>query len=47
MCEIMGIIGKALVTRLLVEALGPLEYRGYDSAGVTTLTSAAMMKDEW
>ena len=37
MCGIIGIIGKAPVTPLLVEALRRLEYRGYDSAGVATL----------
>ena len=33
MCGIIGIIGKAPVTPLLVDALKRLEYRGYDSAG--------------
>src|SRR3981189_3045868 len=37
MCGIIGIIGKAPVTPLLVERLKRLEYRGYDSAGVATL----------
>ncbi len=37
MCGIIGIIGKAPVTPLLVDALKRLEYRGYDSAGVATL----------
>jgi predicted glutamine amidotransferase len=37
MCGIIGIIGNAPVTPLLVEALKRLEYRGYDSAGVATL----------
>ncbi|SKA21862.1 glutamine--fructose-6-phosphate transaminase [Enhydrobacter aerosaccus] len=37
MCGIIGIIGKASVTPLLVDALKRLEYRGYDSAGVATL----------
>ncbi len=37
MCGIIGIIGEAPVTPLLVEALKRLEYRGYDSAGVATL----------
>ncbi len=37
MCGIIGIISKAPVTPLLVEALKRLEYRGYDSAGVATL----------
>src|ERR1041384_4047659 len=39
MCGIIGIIGKAPVTRLLVEALRRLEYRGYDSAGGATLVN--------
>jgi glutamine---fructose-6-phosphate transaminase (isomerizing) len=39
MCGIIGIIGKAPVTPLLVEALKRLEYRGYDSAGVATLVN--------
>src|ERR1700722_3174469 len=37
MCGIIGIIGKAPVAPLLVEALKRLEYRGYDSAGGATL----------
>ncbi|TXL71188.1 glutamine--fructose-6-phosphate transaminase (isomerizing) [Vineibacter terrae] len=37
MCGLIGIIGRAPVTPLLVEALKRLEYRGYDSAGVATL----------
>src|SRR5260221_12974300 len=36
---IIGIIGKAPVTPLLVDALKRLEYRGYDSAGVATLVN--------
>jgi len=39
MCGIIGIISKAPVTPLLVEALKRLEYRGYDSAGVATLVN--------
>ncbi|MFO1157322.1 MAG: glutamine--fructose-6-phosphate transaminase (isomerizing) [Reyranellaceae bacterium] len=39
MCGIIGIIGKASVTPLLLEALKRLEYRGYDSAGVATLVN--------
>ena len=39
MCGIIGIIGKAPVTPLLVEALKRLEYRGYDSAGVASLVN--------
>ncbi len=39
MCGIIGIIGKAPVTPLLIDALKRLEYRGYDSAGVATLVN--------
>src|SRR6476619_5689787 len=39
MCGIIGIIGQAPVTPLLVDALKRLEYRGYDSAGVATLVN--------
>ena len=39
MCGIIGIIGKAPVAPLLVDALRRLEYRGYDSAGVATVVN--------
>ena len=39
MCGIVGILGKEPVAENIVEALKRLEYRGYDSAGVATLTS--------
>lgn len=39
MCGIIGIIGNAPVTPLLLNALKRLEYRGYDSAGVATLVN--------
>ena len=38
MCGIVGILGKEAVADHIVEALRRLEYRGYDSAGVATLT---------
>ena len=38
MCGIIGIIGKSDAQPHLMEALKRLEYRGYDSAGVATLT---------
>ncbi len=34
MCGIVGMVGKDLTIRKLVDALKKLEYRGYDSAGV-------------
>ena len=39
MCGIIGILGQAPVTPLLVDGLKRLEYRGYDSAGVATLVN--------
>ncbi len=44
MCGIIGIIGKAPVTPLLLDALKRLEYRGYDSAGVATLTNGSIVR---
>ena len=37
MCGIVGIVGRAPVAPLIVDALKRLEYRGYDSAGVATI----------
>ena len=39
MCGIVGVIGAADAAPLLLEALGRLEYRGYDSAGIATLVN--------
>jgi glutamine---fructose-6-phosphate transaminase (isomerizing) len=42
MCGIVGIVGRAPVAPLLLEALARLEYRGYDSAGVATLENGRL-----
>ncbi|MEI7601234.1 MAG: glutamine--fructose-6-phosphate transaminase (isomerizing) [Aestuariivirga sp.] len=42
MCGIVGILGKEPVADNIVEALRRLEYRGYDSAGVATLTPSGI-----
>src|SRR5579863_7895427 len=44
MCGIVGILGKTPVAGLLVEALGRLEYRGYDSAGIATLEDGKLVR---
>ncbi|MEQ8195948.1 MAG: class II glutamine amidotransferase, partial [Rhodospirillales bacterium] len=44
MCGIIGIIGEKEVTPLLLAGLGRLEYRGYDSAGIATLTNGKIVR---
>ena len=36
MCGIVGYVGQRPVQEILLEGLEKLEYRGYDSAGITT-----------
>ena len=42
MCGIVGILGREPVAETLVDALRRLEYRGYDSAGVSTLEDGVL-----
>ncbi|MDR3408848.1 MAG: glutamine--fructose-6-phosphate aminotransferase, partial [Methylovirgula sp.] len=44
MCGIVGILGNGPVAGPIVEALGRLEYRGYDSAGIATLESGKLVR---
>ena len=39
MCGIVGVIGRGEAAPLLLDALRRLEYRGYDSAGLATLSA--------
>lgn len=43
MCGIIGILGEKDVAPLLVEGLSRLEYRGYDSAGIATLSDHSVI----
>ena len=43
MCGIVGYIGKNVASSVLVEGLKRLEYRGYDSAGVSVMDSNPQM----
>ncbi len=42
MCGIIGILGKGPVAGRILGALKRLEYRGYDSAGIATITGGAL-----
>jgi glucosamine--fructose-6-phosphate aminotransferase (isomerizing) len=39
MCGIMGYIGEQEASRIIVDGLRRLEYRGYDSAGIATIAN--------
>jgi len=40
MCGIIGYVGEKPATPILIDSLKKLEYRGYDSAGITVLNSS-------
>jgi len=42
MCGIVGIIGKSAVADRIVGSLKLLEYRGYDSAGISVIDNKEM-----
>lgn len=44
MCGIVGIVGQQPVSERLVDALKRLEYRGYDSAGIATITEGTLQR---
>lgn len=44
MCGIVGYSGKRECSDVLIDALGRLEYRGYDSAGVAVMDSGVMRR---
>src|SRR5213082_2632723 len=43
MCGIVGYVGHRDALDVVLQGLGRLEYRGYDSAGVAVLTSAGVL----
>src|SRR6056297_2961927 len=44
MCGIVGVLGAHEAATLLVEALKRLEYRGYDSAGIATVSEGRLAR---
>lgn len=44
MCGIVGAVGSRNIVPMLIEGLGRLEYRGYDSAGIAVLSGAAIRR---
>jgi len=44
MCGIVGILSRRPVASLLLDGLKRLEYRGYDSAGIATLTQGKLSR---
>jgi glutamine---fructose-6-phosphate transaminase (isomerizing) len=42
MCGIVGYVGSKVATPLLLEGLKRLEYRGYDSAGISTMNGSGL-----
>ncbi|MBC2666596.1 glutamine--fructose-6-phosphate transaminase (isomerizing) [Novosphingobium flavum] len=44
MCGIIGIVGKEEVAERLVDGLRRMEYRGYDSAGVCTVSGGELIR---
>lgn len=46
MCAIVGYVGKADALKIGLDALGRMEYRGYDSAGIAVVESGALHMDK-
>jgi glucosamine--fructose-6-phosphate aminotransferase (isomerizing) len=43
LCSIIGYLGSSSAAPLLVDGLGRMEYRGYDSVGIATLSDGKLL----
>ena len=43
MCGIVGYIGKKEAKKIIIQGLKRLEYRGYDSAGISTFENQSIV----
>ncbi len=46
MCGIMGYVGKQKASQIILDGLKRLEYRGYDSAGIATISAGLTIKKD-
>ncbi|MDX6568132.1 MAG: hypothetical protein QOH15_710, partial [Gaiellales bacterium] len=44
MCGIVGYVGRRTCAPILLDGLGQIEYRGYDSAGIAVVAPAGDMR---
>ena len=42
MCGVVAVIGKENASQLVIEGLKKLEYRGYDSAGIASVSQGLL-----
>ena len=46
MCGIVGIVSNKSVSSSIINALKKLEYRGYDSAGISTINNTGQINEQ-
>ena len=44
MCGVVAVLGKENASKLVIEGLKKLEYRGYDSAGIASVFEGSLQK---
>jgi len=46
MCGVVAVLGKENASKLVIEGLKKLEYRGYDSAGIASVFEGSLQKKQ-